>query len=92
MERLLRSLVYFFGLLILKEGRFPCDPHASNLLVQRSASTCIPRLILIDFGQVSRIDAQTRTALARIIVALAARDTVAVTQVAKIAALLTVPC
>eukprot|EP00210_Caulerpa_lentillifera_P000904 g875.t1 len=71
---LLRSLLRFYGFLILQEGCFPCDPHTANLLISRSAHTDRPQLVLIDFGQVTRIDLNVRVKLAHIILALAADD------------------
>ncbi|GMH34475.1 hypothetical protein BSKO_02309 [Bryopsis sp. KO-2023] len=69
---LMQSCVKFFGYLILIDGRFPCDPHSGNLLARSVEGKC--ELVMIDFGQVREIDLQARTAIARIILALADRD------------------
>jgi ubiquinone biosynthesis protein len=62
---LLRSLVYQ----ITEGGVFHADPHPGNVLLLTDG-----RLALIDFGSVGRLDAQQRSALQNLVLALGRAD------------------
>jgi ubiquinone biosynthesis protein len=56
--------------MIFEHGFFHADPHAGNFFVEDNAT-----IGLIDFGMVGRLDASTRDALVRVLIAVAAADT-----------------
>jgi ubiquinone biosynthesis protein len=56
--------------MVLRNGFYHADPHPGNVLVLPGG-----RIGLLDFGMVGALDAATRQALLRIVLALAAEDT-----------------
>lgn len=68
-RRLLRSLTDVFGRCILETGFFHADPHPGNIFVLKDGS-----IGLIDFGQVKQISGRARETLAKVMVALADRE------------------
>ncbi|HEX6107365.1 MAG TPA: AarF/UbiB family protein [Gemmatimonadales bacterium] len=55
--------------MMLEDGVFHADPHAGNLLVDRSA-----RLVLLDFGMVLEVERETRRRLVQTVLAAARQD------------------
>jgi ubiquinone biosynthesis protein len=54
---------------IFQDGIFHSDPHPGNVLVVGSSS-----LLLLDFGQVGRVDARLKDQLATLLIAVVERD------------------
>jgi len=69
--RLLDTLFEVHGLQLFRDGFFNGDPHPGNIMLLDDG-----RLGLIDWGQVKTLGLAERLRLARLIVALAARDSV----------------
>ena len=68
-RKLLRGLTDAFGLSILGDGFFHADPHPGNIFVLDNGD-----IGLIDFGQVKGVSDDSRTTLAKVMVALAERE------------------
>lgn len=69
-RELARSCTRILLRMILRNGFYHADPHPGNVLVLSGG-----RIGLLDFGMVGTLDASTREALLRIILALASADT-----------------
>jgi len=68
-RRLLEALSETFGRCILETGFFHADPHPGNIFVLDDG-----RVGLIDFGQVKQISGRSRQTLAKVMLALADRE------------------
>jgi aarF domain-containing kinase len=69
------ELLAVHGHEILVDGCFNGDPHPGNLLaVRRPSDGGLERIALVDYGQVKELPPHQRTALARLVVALARAD------------------
>lgn len=68
-RKLLKTLTDAFGVSILLDGLFHADPHPGNIFVMDTGE-----IGLIDFGQVKTVDANARLTLAKIMIALADRE------------------
>lgn len=68
-RKLLKTLTEAFGVSILLDGLFHADPHPGNIFVMDSGE-----IGLIDFGQVKTVDGNARRTLAKIMIALAERE------------------
>ena len=75
LSRLVRTLVRVHGCQLLLDGVYNADPHPGNVLVLPDG-----RLGLIDYGMVGRLSAAERTAVARVVRGLHARDEAAVVR------------
>jgi aarF domain-containing kinase len=71
--QLVDDLIYIHGHEVLVDGCFNGDPHPGNILLIRKPDGS-PQIGLIDYGQVKRLDKQTRHLFARIILALCDDD------------------
>merc|ERR1712224_628296 len=67
--RITRLLFDVHGHEIFQNGLFNSDPHAGNIIMMPDG-----RLGLIDYGAVMRLSVEQRTALARLLVAIADED------------------
>ena len=75
---LLRTLLDVHAEEIFERGVFNGDPHPGNVLLMPDG-----RLGLIDYGQVKRIDAATRLAYAKLILAIVDDDTAEVARLCQ---------
>ena len=75
LSRLVRTLVRVHGCQLLLDGVYNADPHPGNVLVLPDG-----RLGLIDYGMVGRLSTAERTAVARVVRGLHARDAAAVVR------------
>lgn len=66
---LVGSVIELYVKMMLEDGVFHADPHAGNLLVDPDG-----RLVLLDFGMVLRVDAETRRRLLHTVLAVARQD------------------
>ncbi len=69
-QELARTATRVMLRMVLRNGFYHADPHPGNVLVLPGG-----RIGLLDFGMVGALDAATRQALLRIVLALAAEDT-----------------
>lgn len=75
---LMSRLILFYTDQMLLNGYFHADPHPGNLLVDNSG-----RLVLVDFGMVSRISNHTRLAMINAVKAAYERDYELLLQAAR---------
>lgn len=68
-RKLLQDLTHAFGVNILLDGVFHADPHPGNIFIMDSGE-----IGLIDFGQVKTVNSKARETLAKIMIALAERE------------------
>ncbi|HTM19687.1 MAG TPA: AarF/UbiB family protein, partial [Kofleriaceae bacterium] len=59
---------------VLRHGVFHADPHPGNFLVVPGDGDAPPRLAILDFGCVERLDAEARRGYAAVVMAVAAGD------------------
>jgi len=64
-----RAIMHAYAQMMFQSERFHADPHPGNLIAQPDK-----RLGLVDFGEVGSIDADTRNALIRLLVAVLGRN------------------
>lgn len=69
----LPALAAAYGRMLLLDGLVHADPHPGNLMLLPDG-----RIGILDFGQTKRLSTAQRTALARLVIALAAADAAAV--------------
>jgi aarF domain-containing kinase len=80
--RMIDDILLLHGHEILVDGYFNGDPHPGNLLLLQKPDGS-PQIGLIDYGQVKRLDKQTRHLFAKLIIALDDEDKEAVVQLMK---------
>ena len=76
------DILLIHGHEILVDGYFNGDPHPGNLLLLRKPDGS-PQIGLIDYGQVKRLDKQTRHLFAKLIIALDEEDVDEVVRLMK---------
>jgi predicted unusual protein kinase regulating ubiquinone biosynthesis (AarF/ABC1/UbiB family) len=69
LEALVDTLAEVYLRMMLVDGFFHADPHPGNLLVDPSG-----RVVLLDFGMVSRVDKETRARILRTVLAAVRQD------------------
>ncbi len=69
LEALVDTLAEVYLRMMLVDGFFHADPHPGNLLVDPQG-----RVVLLDFGMVSRVDQETRGRLLRTVLAAVRQD------------------
>jgi ubiquinone biosynthesis protein len=67
-----RAVTHAYAQMMFQSDRFHADPHPGNLIAQPDE-----RLGIVDFGEVGYINAETRNALVRLLVAVLGRDSAA---------------
>jgi predicted unusual protein kinase regulating ubiquinone biosynthesis (AarF/ABC1/UbiB family) len=69
LEQLVDTIAEVYVRMMLVDGFFHADPHPGNLLVDPGG-----RVILLDFGMVSRVERETRARLLRTVLAAVRQD------------------
>ncbi|HSE26987.1 MAG TPA: AarF/UbiB family protein [Gemmatimonadales bacterium] len=69
LEALVDTLAEVYLRMMLVDGFFHADPHPGNLLVDPQG-----RVVLLDFGMVSRVDKETRARILRTVLAAVRQD------------------
>jgi ubiquinone biosynthesis protein len=72
---LARAVTHTYAQMMFQSDRFHADPHPGNLIAQPDE-----RLGVVDFGEVGYINAETRNALVRLLVAVLGRDSAALAE------------
>ena len=80
--KMVDDILLIHGHEILVDGYFNGDPHPGNLLLLRKPDGS-PQIGLIDYGQVKRLDKQTRHLFAKLIIALDEEDVDEVVRLMK---------
>jgi ubiquinone biosynthesis protein len=68
-------MLHTYAQMMFQSDRFHADPHPGNLIAQPDE-----RLGVVDFGEVGYINAETRNALVRLLVAVLGRDSAALAE------------
>lgn len=68
-RKILKRMASAYGEMILNNGRFQCDPHPGNILLNDQLD-----IGLLDFGQVKVLRNKDRRNFARLVLAIARRD------------------
>jgi predicted unusual protein kinase regulating ubiquinone biosynthesis (AarF/ABC1/UbiB family) len=76
-KHLCTVLVKAYGYMILRDGVFHSEPHPGNLVVLSRDGSSL-QLGLLDFGQCKVLSTAMRCAYARLVIALASRDSAAI--------------
>lgn len=74
-QNILSSLTQAYGQMILKSGFFHADPHPGNILICKGS-----QVALLDYGQVKDLPDKLRLGYANMVLAIANRDPVRVSE------------